>query len=209
VATTPGKTYKRLPGTGYRRIIPGWAMVMLFFVIGIFVLLFRGRRIQLWLGDDHLLLVEWDGHREYYKRFRYGDIQAFMIRKTVEGRIANIVLGAITGMFAMFLLGTSDPVRKWILLAIGGISALILIASLLSGATCQCHLRTAVQTEELPSLTRLPRASKALDRLRPLIVAAQGQLMPEEIPARMRELVQSPEFNVQSPGPSGAVGPQP
>jgi hypothetical protein len=44
-----------------------------------------------------------------------------------------------------------------------------------------------VQVEELPSLSRLPRARKVLTRLRPLIVAAQGQLAPEEIPAKMQE----------------------
>jgi len=60
------------------------------------------------------------------------------------------------------------------------------------GPTTIGYLRTAVQTEELPSLSRLRRVRRVLARLRPLITQAQGQLAPEEISARMRELAQSP-----------------
>jgi hypothetical protein len=51
------------------------------------------------------------------------------------------------------------------------------------------HLRTAVQIEELPSLNRIRRTRRVLDRVRPLIVAAQGPLAPEEISGRMSEMV--------------------
>src|SRR5436853_630040 len=94
------KPYRRLPGTGYRRILPGWAIVGLFFVIGIFALMFRGRRNQLWQGEEHLLLVESDGYREYYKRFNYRDIQAVILRKTIEGKLVNGVLTVIIVFFA-------------------------------------------------------------------------------------------------------------
>ena len=83
--------YRRLSGTGYHYLVPPWALVLLFFVMGIFVLLFRGRRTQLWLGPEHLLLVETDGYREYYKRFNYRDIQAFIIRKTPQGKAVNVL----------------------------------------------------------------------------------------------------------------------
>jgi hypothetical protein len=66
-----------------------------------------------------------------------------------------------------------------------------LLLNNLLGPTCTCHLRTAVQTEELPSLSRVRRVRRVLNRIRPLIVAAQGQLTSEEVSARMRELSQS------------------
>jgi hypothetical protein len=44
-------------------------------------------------------------------------------------------------------------------------------------------LRTAVQTEELPSLGRVRNAEKALALLSPLIEQAQGRLTPEELQA--------------------------
>ena len=65
---------------------------------------------------------------------------------------------------------------------------LLLLLNTLRGSACVCHLRTAVQEEELPSLNRVRRARKVLDRLRPLIAATQGQLAPEEIQARLQEL---------------------
>src|SRR5688572_20008107 len=100
--------YRRLPGTGYRRIVPGWVMLLLFFVIGIFALLLRGRGVQLWQGNEHLLLVEWDGTREYYKRFGYQDIQALIIRRTSEGRMFNAVLGCIIMFFSALAMAVND-----------------------------------------------------------------------------------------------------
>jgi hypothetical protein len=164
-------------------------MVLLFFVIGIFVLLFRGRRAQLWQGEEHLLLVEWDGYREYYKRFGYRDIQALVIRKTNDGLVGNIVVGAVVALFALLGASASDPVARIILFSIMGLFALVLLINALYGPTCQCVVRTAVQTEELPSLSRLRRARKVLERLRPKFVEAQGQLTAEEIPARMQAWV--------------------
>jgi hypothetical protein len=170
-------------------MIPGWAMLLLFFVIGIFVLLFRGRRIQLWQGEDHLLLVEYDGAREYYKRFAYGDIQAIIIRKTNEALATNIALMAIAGFFVAVAISVSDTAGRIILLVMGGFFGLLLLFNALPGASCRCWIRTAVQTDDLPSLSRLRRARKVLERIRPLIVEAQGQLAPEEVAARMQELV--------------------
>jgi hypothetical protein len=203
--------YQRLPGTGYRRMIPGWAMLLLFFVIGIFVLLFRGRRIQLWQGEDHLLLVEYDGAREYYKRFGYRDIQAIIIRKTNDALAANIVLMAIVGFLVAVAISVSDPVGRITLLVVGGFFGLLLVCNALPGPSCQCWIRTAVQTDDLPSLSRLRRARKVLERLQPLIAEAQGQLAPEEVAARMQELMRptavAVEYGVDDPNaPPRMVG---
>jgi hypothetical protein len=179
--------YERLPGTGYRQIVPVWAMVLLFFVIGIFVLLLRGRRVQLWRGEDHLLIVDWDGYREYYKRINYRDIQSVVVHRTADAFVANLVLGAVMLVFVGLGLVVDDNVGMIILLVIAGVFGLILLANLLQGPTCKCQLRTAVQAEELHSLGRLPNARKALDVLRPLITAAQGTLTAEEIPQRLQE----------------------
>ena len=48
---------------------------------------------NLWLGKDHLLLVESNGYSERYKRFYFKDIQALIIRKTKVGIIRAVVLG--------------------------------------------------------------------------------------------------------------------
>lgn len=204
------KPYQRLPGTGYRQLVPTWVIILLFFVIGIFVLLLRGRRAQLWLGENHLLSVEWDGRREYYKRFRYADIQSFTIRKTAHGAVGNGILGLFTVLFALFAITASDPVARGILLGSVGVFALLLIGNCVAGPTCQCHLNSAVQTEELPSLARLPRAQKALGRLRPLITSAQGLLAPDEMSVKLREIAGAriePEPEETTPIPFSAPNP--
>src|SRR4051794_29707309 len=104
------KSYRRLPGTGYQIL---------------------GRRIQLWEGAEHLLLVEWDGYREYYKRFDYRDIQALIIRKTNEFMIRNAIVGALFCIFGAFAIGSSELGTRIFLLIVAGILGLSLGANAL------------------------------------------------------------------------------
>ena len=60
------------------------------------------------------------------------------------------------------------------------------------GPTCACYLRTAVQNEKLPSLSRLRRARLVLGRLQPQIIAVQGGISDEEIRARLGGQAQPP-----------------
>lgn len=166
--------YQRLTGTGYRRLLPGWAILLLFFVIGIFALLLRGRRVQLWLGPDHLLLVEWDGYKEYYKRFRFADIQGVTIRKTRERLALNLILALLIALLGLLGWIVQDPVGMGIFVGMAGVVFIVLVVNTALGSTCQCYLRTAVQVEDLACLNRVPRARAALDRLRALIQEAQG-----------------------------------
>jgi hypothetical protein len=193
MADNPQKLYHKLPGTGYQRMLPGWAFVALFFVIGIFVLLLRGRRVQLWQGKEHLLLVEWNGYREYYKRFNYRDIQAFVIRQTRERVLWNVLLAlplALCGFVLVSMIqqafqrGFQQSGDVAVVVIFGTMSLVLLagiIVNLALGPTCTCEIQTAVQTRPLPSLNRVNRARKVIARLRPLIEAGQGQLAPGEL----------------------------
>ena len=149
-------------------------------------------RSSLWLGDDHLLVIVSNGYAETYKRFYFRDIQAIAIRITSRRLIWNWVLGTTATIYLAavnygFLTG---PGRDWsglvTLLLLALIPAVPLLINNLLGSTCACTLRTAVQTEDLPSLCRLPKTRRILNLLRPLIAQAQGQLTSEEIPARLQ-----------------------
>ena len=72
----------------------------------------------------------------------------------------------------------------WVIFAV--VFAVPLLINNILGPACTCYLRTAVQIEEMPPLSRVRRARQVLDRIRPFIIAAQGGLPPEEISARMR-----------------------
>jgi hypothetical protein len=184
-----------------------------------FAVLFVSRS-SLWLGKDHLLCIDSGGYSESYKRFYFRDIQAISILRTDRHQWWNAILGFIVFVFFIFAIGVAPktPFARWsdgqiageaVLGGVMGLCLLLLLVNFLLGPACNCFLRTAVQSEELSSLNRVRRARKALERIRSLIVAVQGEVAPEEIAARMRDSVQNSEFNVQSSEPTGAVEPQP
>ena len=74
---------------------------------------------------------------------------------------------------------------------VGGILVTLMLIPILvnnlRGTACACQLRTAVQTEDLGSLSRVRQTQKVLEKIRPLIVAAQGSLSSEEVAARMHQ----------------------
>ena len=176
-------------------------------------------RSRLWLGNDHLLLVDTNGYTETYKRFYFRDIQAVSIRRTTRHRW----LAAIAGFFALLFLGLTLAVApktspaQWsadeiaggsVLGGIAGFFALLVLLNFLFGPACRCFLRTAVQTEELPPLCRVRQTRKVLDKIRPLIVAAQGQFTAEEVSARMQEtLLAANPTRPPEPSAPGSVPP--
>ena len=148
--------------------------------------------VKLYLGPDHLLQIFSTGFTETYKRFYFRDIQAITIRKTIAGKVVNGVLGGIAFMFAVLALLTSATAAI-ILGSIAAFFAVVLGVNVLMGATCACHLRTAVQHEKLPSLRRLGEARRALGRLQPHILAVQGGISDEEIRARLGAQPEPPQ----------------
>jgi len=83
-----------------------------------------------------------------------------------------------------------------------GAAALLLAAAfvvnLLRGPGCICHLRTAVQSEEVSGIKRIPQAEMILARIRPLLAEAQGTLRTEDIPVKIA-LAAAPRLVVDDP----------
>jgi len=150
-------------------------------------------RSSLWLGEDHLLGVDSNGYAETYKRFYFRDVQAITIRATKRRVVWNWILGVLAAFcLARCNFGSlhkSPPdMQTIVFLSIAiFVFGIPLLLNNLFGRTCVCQLYTAVQIEELPSLCRVRQARNILEKIRPLIAAAQGRLTDEEISARMRE----------------------
>lgn len=162
----PPVKYARLPGSGPRKGGPGIAVSRI--------------TCRLWLGDDHLLQVESaGGYSENYKRFYFRDIQAIYLHKTNSWQTANFVLGAFAGLFLLWTGLIGNTPGGIVLGIITGLFVFFLVLNVLRGPTCRCHIRSAVQLEELPSLNRRRTAEKVLLRLKPLIEAAQGSISAE------------------------------
>jgi hypothetical protein len=166
-------------------------------------------RSSLWLGKDHLLCIDSSGYTETYKRFYFRDIQAVTIVATNRRTVWNgvllvpIVICLVGLATSLFSLPRKDGavIVTWVIFT--AVFAVPLLINNILGPTCNCHLRTAVQIEELPSLSRVRRARKVLDRVHPFIIAVQGGLSPEEIPSRMRSAAGS--FADPAPAPGGAA----
>lgn len=166
---------------------------------------------SLWLAADHLLSIDSGHFIENYRRFYFRDIQAITIEKTKTWTIWNYILGVavfITLVSAIVDL-PKGPSSQWsgtdgvAAIIFGGFATLFgifLVIHLLLGPTCKCYLRTAVQIEEFPSLRRLRKTRKILERIRPLITAAQdGELSPQTIAEKMREPTRSPVAATSAP----------
>src|ERR1700756_2901521 len=95
-------------------------------------------RSSLWLGTDHLLVLEANGFTEYYKRFRFEDIQSVIIQKTVEGTLVNLVLTVLIVLTAAPAMSTSNFAFKIFMFILAGLFALFLLFNLFQGSTCPC-----------------------------------------------------------------------
>jgi TctA family transporter len=167
-------------------------------------------RSSLWLGSDHLLLVQRGGFTETYKRFYFRDIQAITVQETRRRTIWNAVLMVPLGICLIGLVICAIPRMNGVAMIVwaifGGLFLLPFVVNNLRGTACACQLRTAVQTEEIASLSRVRQTRKVLAKIRPLIVAAQGQLTPEEVSARMQAAV-GEEYSATNPEPPAASAP--
>jgi hypothetical protein len=172
------KRYKRLPGRGPRR--GGFVSISL-------------SKCSLYLSDDHILAVVSNGFSEDYKRFYFSDIEGIITQKTRRGSNWNIALAlmiACSLLGALFLESESIRILFWIF---SGTFFIFLVLNIYRGPTCICHIMTAVQEEQLPSLNRLRVARKVIGTLRLAIEKAQGKLEPEEV----KEEIVHPKPHVQ------------
>lgn len=147
------RIYKRLPGTGYGALSIS----------------------SLWEAKDHLLLVNSYRFAESYRRFFYRDIQAIVLCRTRTWLILGSVF-AIPALVLAALAATETSTATQIVFGIlAALCGLVAAFQFLSGPTCRCTLRTAVQTHRLGSVTRLRVARKVISRIQPAIEAAQAR----------------------------------
>jgi hypothetical protein len=169
-------------------------------------------RCSLWLSHDHLLFIDSNGYTETYKRFYFRDIQAFTVALTRNRLVWNWIWG---GLAAICLVVWGAVVLPGLPISVAGLITgasmallflVLLLVNNLLGPTCTCQVRTAVQTEELPPLNRLPRARRVLARLRPLIGEAQSQLVletPLEKTPQAAPATETPAAPAVAPAESG------
>jgi hypothetical protein len=184
----------------------------------------RGRRVnglfavsapinQLWLGPDHLLSVDRIWVNEEFKRFYFRDIQGIIVQQTRMRRAwaLTFLSLAIICEFILFLIAYANKPRTlegWIIAGgiIAGVWIIPILVNWLRGPTCKCNVVTAVQSEVLPALNRVPKARRILAILNPLIRDAQQYIVPR--PAAFAA-AQAASQSAYSPGFASAPKPPP
>ncbi len=149
--------YKRLPGKSG------------------FIILYSSK---LWMGSDHLLLVHSVAGVEKYNRFYYRDIQSIITSKTITGKIWNVIIGVLLGIFLLLATTTQSGWSGFNTVMAAGFF-LWLTIHLWRGPTCNTFLQTAIHTKKLSSLNRTKNTKKSMDRLKIVIEKTQGKLSPE------------------------------
>jgi hypothetical protein len=150
---------------------------------------------SLWLGPDHILNVNSNGYIETYKRFYFRDIQAIIIQRTGRraawnGILAVPFLGFFIGLLACLSSLSENEAGSIVCSSFLAVILFFFVLNYILGPGCTCHIRTAVQIHRLPSVRRVPNAKHVLEKIRPLIAAAQGgELSAEAVSARMRESI--------------------
>jgi hypothetical protein len=128
----------------------------------------------LWLGPDHLLVVEARGYTESYRRFYYRDIGSIVTRGTGVAKVWNLILGLL--VLGIGIAAAATAAENRITWAIPGVSLLLLLLiNVVRGASCVSQITTRVQTAPLP-LRRRRAARRALSLLRERVLEAQRPL---------------------------------
>jgi hypothetical protein len=129
--------------------------------------------VRLYQGPDHFLQAASTGWNETYKRFYFREIQAVVIQRTLWQHAWTAAWGASFALFGTLALGAGGDAGI-VLGVIAGFFLLCLLTNVGLGDTCNCYIRTAVQTEKLQTLTRVRTARRFLARVRPVIEQAQA-----------------------------------
>ena len=132
-------------------------------------------KASLWMGVDHLLLLERYGYAEACKRFYYEDIQAIIIQLNRHRLYWGLGLAAPLCLCALWMLSASGE-TLWPAGIITGFWLLLFLGNYLRGPACSCRIQTRTNEQSIASLRRLRAARKAVAKLTPLIEAAQGPL---------------------------------
>ena len=147
------------------------------------------RRSRLWLGADHLLLVQSDVFTEQYRRFYFNDIEAVVISE-VDNPYAyyGYMFAAFAAVFtvafaATGMIGAAIP---------AGIAAIAVFVFTISRPSCRCYLRTRVSIEELRPWKRMDNARQAMLELKQHVERIQGALCREWIAEFPRERLGRP-----------------
>ena len=100
---------------------------------------------SLWNGTDHLLWVETQFGKEYYKRFFFRDIQSIVMLRTHTHMVWAFVWGIPAITFGLLALSRVGP--NYFFSVCSALFFIALFIDLAIGPSCTVYLQTAVQVQ--------------------------------------------------------------
>ena len=138
----------------------------------------RRRRLsgysQLWMGDDHLLLVRSARLVENYQRFAFRDILAIVISDGPDLRVLAVIAIVAALGWASIARAVSSTFGRGFFIVTGFAVVALAIVDIAKGPRCRCVLHTAVSKEVLSPVSRRARTWEFLSQVLPAIEAVQG-----------------------------------
>jgi hypothetical protein len=138
---------------------------------------------QLWLGEEHLLLVRSTRLVERYQRFALRDIQAIVISDSPDLRALQALAVLLSLGWAAIALSMSSTFGQGFFVITGACGLLFAIIDIARGPRCRCVLHTAVSREMLSPVSRRNASWRFLTQVLPAIEAVQGPLDPVQLQA--------------------------
>src|SRR5579863_5147921 len=136
---------------------------------------------QLWMGADHLLLVNSSRLTERYQRFSLADIQAIVVSNGPDRVILQTLAVLASIAWGAGALAVSLTFGKWFFGLTGLLFLVLAVLDIARGPRCHCVLHTAVNRWPLLPVSRQRVARKVLATLTPAIVGVQGSLADEQL----------------------------
>jgi hypothetical protein len=129
---------------------------------------------QLWMGDDHLLLVRSARLVENYQRFAFKDIFALVISDGPDFRVLQALAVVASLGWASLALTVSSSFGREFFIVTGFVVLALAIVDIWRGPRCRCVLHTAVSKEVLSPVSRRNTTWSFLSQVLPAIEAVQG-----------------------------------
>lgn len=132
--------------------------------------------VQLWLGDDHILVVRSMRFTEEYRRFQLGDIQAVAATERPQRVWLEVVLFALSALTFLLMIEVDAVVGRIFFGLVGASLAGAAVYDFARGQRVRCRLLTEVSAEVLEPVTRVSDFDRLMQRLEPALAAVQGRL---------------------------------
>jgi hypothetical protein len=139
---------------------------------GLLMTVIPGLRTKLYLGTDHLLLVEQLILLERYKRFYFRDIQVITATLSARWIVFGTIWAFLALVAALFFL-VHHPLAVSAGAFFTALFGFAFVHNLILGPTCVVRLRTAVQTHRVAPLERIRDFHQRMETIEPLIREAQ------------------------------------